>query len=160
MQTPTDLVTREAVTLPYHFMNQGTSDTLFPKPGGDRPLVRGEAKTVLVADDSLTERANLTRILQAGGYRVITASSGNEAIELAREHEPDAIFLDIIMEDGDGYKACRSIKRNDNTASIPVIMVSSKSNAVDLKWAERLGASSYVVKPYSDEDILKKLDLL
>ena len=115
-------------------------------------------KNILVADDSLTERANMTRILEAAGYSVVSAVSGNEAAVLAEKNQPDMIFLDIIMEDGDGYKACRAIKRNETTRDIPVIMVSSKANPVDKKWAERLGAVGYVVKPYSDEDIIQVID--
>ena len=130
---------------------QESSDEIFYAAAADAPLV-------LVADDSLTERANLSRIIQAAGYSVVTASSGNEAIELAVKYQPIAVFLDIIMDDGDGYKACRGIKRNTTTAGIPVIMVSSKTNAVDQKWAEKLGADSYVVKPYADSDILQRLE--
>nr|CAA6799718.1 MAG: Two-component system response regulator [uncultured Thiotrichaceae bacterium] len=112
-------------------------------------------KNVLVADDSLTERTNLTRVLEGAGYTVTSAVSGNEAAALAEKNLPDIIFLDIIMEDGDGYKACRTIKRSEATRDIPVIMVSSKSNPVDRKWAEKLGAAGYVVKPYSDEEIIR-----
>jgi len=118
------------------------------------------SQKVLVVDDSLTERANLARIIQSAGYDVMTASSGNEAVTLAVEHSPVAVFLDIIMDDGDGYKACRTIKRHSATANIPVIMVSSKANMVDQKWAERQGANSYVTKPYSDEDILQALQMI
>lgn len=116
-----------------------------------------DIKNILVADDSLTERTNITRILEAAGYSVVSAASGNEALSLAEEHRPDVIFLDIIMDDGDGYKACRTLKRNELTRDIPVIMVSSKSNPVDKKWAEKLGASGYVVKPYSDEAIIQAI---
>jgi CheY-like chemotaxis protein len=115
-------------------------------------------QTILVADDSLTERTHLMQILQSAGYEVLSAASGNEAAAMAEQHQPDLIFLDIIMDDGDGYKACRTIKRNDATSEIPVIMVSSKSNPVDKKWAEKLGASAYVVKPYADEEILQALN--
>ncbi|MEZ5534185.1 MAG: response regulator [Thiolinea sp.] len=115
-------------------------------------------QTILVADDSLTERTHLSQILQAAGYEVLTAASGNEAAAMAETHQPDVIFLDIIMDDGDGYKACRTIRRNDSTREIPVIMVSSKSNPVDKKWAEKLGANGYVVKPYADEEIIRALD--
>ena len=100
----------------------------------------------------------MTRILEAAGYSVISAASGNEATALAAEQQPDMIFLDIIMEDGDGYKACRSIKRNEATRDIPVVMVSSKANPVDKKWAEKLGAVGYVVKPYSDEEIIQAIE--
>lgn len=117
-------------------------------------------KSILVADDSLTERTNITRVLEAAGYSVIGAASGNEAVALAEAQRPDVIFLDIIMDDGDGYKACRTIKRNEQIRDTPVIMVSSKSNPVDKKWAEKLGAAGYIVKPYADEEIIKAIDSL
>lgn len=117
-------------------------------------------KNILVADDSLTERTRITQILETAGYTVLSAASGNEAFALAAEQQPDMLFLDILMEDGDGYKTCRSMKRDERTRDIPVIMVSSKSNAVDKKWAEKLGADGYVVKPYADEEITAVISTL
>lgn len=115
---------------------------------------------ILIADDSNTERLNLTHILESAGYQVIAAQSGNEAKALAESQHPDLILLDIIMEDGDGYQACRAIKRNPATQSIPVVMVSSKSNPVDKQWAQKLGADAYIVKPYTDEDVLQQIAAL
>ncbi|GEM_PF-999280 len=142
--------------------DSGVSDGfLMAAAGNDQaastPLVRKSPQTILVADDSMTERANLSRILRGAGYEVLMAVSGNEAFDLAVRHEPDAVFLDIIMEDGDGYKTCRQLKRHEATADIPVIMVSSKTNPVDRQWAMKLGAAAYVVKPYTDTDILASL---
>ncbi len=115
---------------------------------------------VLIADDSLTERTHLSRILEDAGYHVITASSGNEAASLARRSPPDLIFLDIIMEDGDGYRTCRTLKRDDTTRDIPIVMVSSKANPVDKQWAIQLGAADYITKPYSARAILAAIDKL
>ncbi|MFZ1386067.1 MAG: response regulator [Thiolinea sp.] len=117
-------------------------------------------KTILIADDSQTERLHLSQILQNAGYQVIVATSGNEARMLAETHNPDVIFLDIIMEDGDGYQTCRNLRRNPATAETPIIMVSSKSNPVDMQWAKKLGANNYVVKPYTSEAILAQLTTL
>lgn len=117
-------------------------------------------RKILIADDSNTERLNLTHILESAGYQVIAAQSGNEAKALAETQLPDLIMLDIIMEDGDGYQACRALKRNPATQSIPVIMVSSKSNPVDKQWAQKLGANDYIVKPYTNEDVLQKIAAL
>ncbi len=114
-------------------------------------------KTILIADDSDTQLAHLKSILETAGYATITARSGNQAVSLSEKMKPDAIMLDIVMEDGDGYKACRAIKKNPNHANTPIIMVSSKSNPVDKQWAKQLGAAEYVVKPYEDNEILKTL---
>lgn len=114
-------------------------------------------KTALVVDDSQTERLNLATILQQAGCMVLQAASGNDAYEAAQEHKPQVIFLDILMENGDGYQTCRRLKRNPETAAIPIIMVSTKSNPVDIQWATKLGASDYIVKPYTEQMILDSL---
>ncbi len=157
MQTVASTPIRGISPLPLHLMAVGDPKSS-PLAGGDSQLVRRQGiQTVLIADDSQTERVHLSRILQEAGYQVLVASSGNEAKALAEKHEPDVIFLDIIMEDGDGYQTCRNIRRNPATAEIPIIMVSSKSNPVDIKWAEKLGANRYVVKPYTSAAILGEL---
>ena len=117
-------------------------------------------RKILIADDSNTERLNLLHILEAAGFQVITAQSGNEAKALAETELPDLIMLDIIMDDGDGYQACRALKRNAATQHIPVVMVSSKSNPVDQQWAAKLGATAYIVKPYKEEDVLQQIAAL
>lgn len=116
--------------------------------------------TVLIADDSDTQLQHLKSILEDAGYTIITATSGNQAITLSEKMSPDAIMLDILMDDGDGYKACRTIRKNPATHSIPIIMVSSKSNPVDKQWANMLGASDYIVKPYQDAEVLEKLQAI
>jgi len=112
---------------------------------------------ILIADDSKTDRAHLRQVLISGGYEVITADSGKAVLELMNAETPDVIMLDIIMENGDGYQTCRTLKRNPDTKDIPVVMVSSKSNDVDRKWAMKLGASDYITKPYSDDELLQRL---
>ena len=114
--------------------------------------------TILIVDDSGTELQHLKKILEDAGYKTIQASSGNEAIAVTEKMKPDAIMLDIIMDDGDGYKACRSIKKNPNTTETPIIMVSSKDNPADIQWATRLGAADYIIKPYENEEVLEKIE--
>ncbi|MGV6809137.1 MAG: response regulator [bacterium] len=115
-------------------------------------------RKILIADDSHIERLHLAHILEAANYQVIATDSGNKAKQVAESEQPDLIMLDIIMEDGDGYQACRAIRRNPVTEKTPIIMVSSKKNPVDKKWAERLGANAYVTKPYTDKEILKEIN--
>ena len=114
-------------------------------------------QTVLIADDSDTQLTHLKNILESAGYQTITANSGNKAIELSESMRPDLIMLDIVMDDGDGYKACRNIKKNPELANTPIIMVSSKANPVDKQWARQLGAADYIVKPYDNSEVLDKL---
>ncbi|MCK5901658.1 MAG: response regulator [Cocleimonas sp.] len=124
------------------------------------PLLDLPIKNVLIADDSATDRKHISLILEEYGITVTSVNSGNEAATKALSMQPDVIFLDVIMEDGDGYHACRTIKRNDATKDIPVIIVSSKSNPVDKMWAKRLGANAYVTKPFDKNDLLRALQSL
>jgi len=112
---------------------------------------------ILVAEDSKTEQVHLRQLLEASGYTVTVVESGKAALESIESVKPDLILMDIIMEGGDGYQACRKLKRGDDTKDIPIIMVSSKSNEVDRKWALKLGALDYIVKPYSDTELLQRL---
>ena len=114
-------------------------------------------KNILIADDSNTERMHLKKLLESAGYVVTEVDSGSKAFEIAKRDAPDLILLDIIMENGDGYQTCRQLKREPETNEIPVIMVSSKHNDVDRKWALKLGALDYIVKPYSDEALIQRL---
>ncbi len=112
---------------------------------------------ILVAEDSKTEQVHLKQLLEASGYEVSVADSGAAALESIDSFKPDLILMDIIMQEGDGYQTCRKLKRNDETKNIPIIMVSSKSNEVDRKWALKLGALDYIVKPYVDAELLKRV---
>ena len=117
----------------------------------------GSIKNVLIADDSATDRKRVSLVLEELGLNVTSVTSGNEATVTAEATMPDVIILDVIMEDGDGYHACRTIRRNERTAEIPIIIVSSKSNRVDKMWAEKLGANAYITKPFVDEDLIEAL---
>ena len=116
--------------------------------------------TILIADDSATQLKYLKDILETAGYKTFTANSGNKAIALSEKIKPDLIMLDIVMDDGDGYKACRSIKKNPDLSHTPIVMVSSKSNLVDKQWAKQLGAIDYIVKPYKESEVLNTLATL
>ena len=120
-------------------------------------MLNSSIKNVLIADDSATDRKCLSLALEQLGLNVTAVNSGNEATDSATLNKPDLIMLDIIMEDGDGYHACRSLKRNEDTSNIPIIIVSSKSNRVDKMWAEKLGANAYITKPFSDDELLRVL---
>ena len=115
---------------------------------------------ILVVDDTNTDRVNLQGILQAAGYQVITACSGREAVDKAGSERPDLIFLDIIMEDMDGFQTCRTLSKDEGTKHIPVVMVSSKDQKVDVLWSRRQGARAYIVKPYTAEQITNQVQQL
>lgn len=110
-------------------------------------------KRVLIVDDAAPDRVNLEQIISKDGLMVTTAANGQEAIEKARNDTFDLIFLDILMPDMDGFETCRNLRAEDSTRNIPVVMVSSKANKADRIWAMEQGASAYVTKPYTADDI-------
>ncbi len=110
---------------------------------------------VLVVEDSATDRDHLRSLLTKAGHEVMIATSGREGVAMAREGRPDLVFMDIVMDDMDGYHATRTIRDDPETGSIPVVVVSSKNQKADKVWAQLQGASAYVVKPCSAEDILR-----
>lgn len=110
-------------------------------------------KRVLIVDDAAPDRVNLEQIVSEDGLMVTTAANGIEALEKAKADTPDIIFLDILMPGMDGFETCRTLRANDSTRNIPVVMVSSKSNKADRIWAMEQGASGYITKPYTADDI-------
>ena len=115
-------------------------------------------KKVLVVDDTAAHLQQLKEIVSDAGYQVITATSGKEAIEKTRAEKPSMVFLDIVMDDLDGYGACREITRSDETSDIPVVFVSTKNQRADHIWAEKQGAKALISKPVDSDVIVKHLN--
>lgn len=113
---------------------------------------------ILMVDDSPTEIVVAKKALESRGHTVLTASNGAEGVEKAKAEMPDLILMDIVMPDMNGFKATREISKNPETSSIPIIMMSSKDQETDMEWAKRQGATSYLVKPASEEDLLAAVD--
>ncbi len=128
-----------------------------PLESGQGVGAGGSIKTVLIVDDSVVERENLKGILLSAGIQVLEADNGESGVEMAKTHQPDLIFLDIMMPGMDGFAACRTLHGDVQTQGIPVVMLSSKANRSDKIWAEQMGASDYLTKPYTAEQILEKI---
>ena len=112
---------------------------------------------VLVVDDSPIDLANIKNIVAEAGYAVLTATNGQEAVDTAVAEKPDLIFMDIVMDNLDGYGACRTLAHNDQTRNIPVVFTSSKKQKADRLWAQMQGGKAYVTKPYSADDIIDQI---
>ena len=117
-----------------------------------------DIEKVLVVDDSTIDRMNLQNIISDAGYTVITASSGREAVDKAKAEKPDIVFMDVVMQQMDGYQACREITHNESTKDIPVIFVTSKGQKADRMWAEMQGGKGLIQKPYTPQQIIDKID--
>ena len=126
------------------------------EPGQQEAMI----KTVLVVDDSATERHMLKDLLRKAGYAVISSENGEDAIRKAKEELPDLILMDVVMPGLNGFQATRAISRDPHTRKIPIIMCTSKSQETDKIWGMRQGARDYVVKPVNRDELLTKIAAL
>ncbi len=113
--------------------------------------------TILIVDDSETERQHLIKLLQAKHHQVVVAKSAEEGIAAARETKPDVILMDVVMPGMNGFQATRLLSKDSATANIPVVVISSKDQETDRIWAERQGACNYLVKPVNKDDLYQVL---
>lgn len=110
--------------------------------------------TVLVVEDSLTQREAIAELLQGSGLRVIVAGDGVEALEQVQGHHPDIVILDIIMPRMNGYEVCRRLKANQKTQNLAVVMCSIKKEEFDRYWGMRQGADAYIAKPFLPQELV------
>jgi CheY-like chemotaxis protein len=108
---------------------------------------------ILIADDEPDIRLMVTRML-GKDYQVLEAADGDQAVNLARLHQPDLILMDIMMPEKDGYSACLAIKSDPDTSFIPVIMVTGIDHQLNIKLSEEMGADGYITKPFSLDELL------
>lgn len=113
--------------------------------------------TVLVVEDELAQREVLAYNLDAEGFRVSRAANGEEALLLVEEDRPDIIVLDWMMPNLSGIEVCRRLKTRPDTRSIPIIMLTARSEEVDKVRGLETGADDYVVKPYSVVELMARV---
>lgn len=110
---------------------------------------------VLVIDDSNTIRRSAEIFLKQGGYEVLLAEDGFDALAKVNDHGPHVIFCDILMPRLDGYQTCAIIKRNARFANTPVIMLSSKDGLFDKARGRMVGSQDYLTKPFTKDQLLQ-----
>ena len=130
--------------------------------GGDRrhhlPRVRAAASTrVLVVDDSATIRAVLGKMLNQDGYEVLKAADGASALALARSEHPDLVFLDIVMPGVSGFEVLRTLRREQATAHVPIVMISGNVQATEQFYVQRYGADDFMKKPFGREEVFERI---
>lgn len=112
---------------------------------------------ILVVDDSPSEMARFKEILTKHGHEVVEANNGIEGCNMANLHLPDAILMDIVMPEMNGFQATRKITREKTTAHIPVVIVSTKNQETDRVWGKRQGAKEYLTKPIEETELMRVL---
>lgn len=113
---------------------------------------------VLVVDDSLTVRKVTARTLERNNLDVILARDGVEALGFLHEQKPDVVLTDIEMPRMDGFELLGAIRNDEQTRNVPVIMISSRTGQKHRSRAEALGVSAYLGKPYSEADLIERIE--
>lgn len=121
--------------------------------GDDRVADLSGLKIMLI-DDSRTIRRSAETMLSKEGCEVITANDGFEALALIHKHEPDLIFVDIMMPRLDGYQTCAIIKNNAKFKNVPVVMLTSKDGLFDKARGRIVGSDHYLTKPFTRDELL------
>jgi CheY-like chemotaxis protein len=115
------------------------------------------APLILVADDDQNLRRILCLFLKNAHYEIVEASNGREALNMTRSQRPDCVLLDIMMPLIDGFSVCRQLKEDPETKRIPVVICTAKNKKEDLIEAIRAGAEDYIIKPFTKETVLTKI---
>ncbi|TAG01641.1 MAG: response regulator [Betaproteobacteria bacterium] len=109
---------------------------------------------VMVIDDSNTIRRSAEIFLLQAGYQVILAEDGFDALAKIADHQPDIIFVDIMMPRLDGYLTCALIKKHQRFRTIPVVMLSSKDGLFDRARGRMVGSDQYLTKPFTKDSLI------
>ena len=113
---------------------------------------------ILVAEDERDIRELVAFTLTSlGGFEVVKANDGAEAVEKAREALPDLILLDVRMPKMTGYEACAQLKADPLTQNIPIVFLSAKGQEVDIQQGLGLGAEEYILKPFDPGELVEKV---
>ena len=115
---------------------------------------------ILLIEDSPTESAVMTQLLERNGHQVMTSGSAEDGIETCRRERPDLVLMDIILPGMNGFQATRALSRDAETKTIPVLIVSTKGMDTDKAWGLRQGAKDYIVKPPREDELIARINEL
>ena len=115
-------------------------------------------KKILVADDKREVLELVTCTLEGEEYKVVTASNGQEALMRIREEDPDLILLDVIMPKMNGLEVLKELRKDPNTRDTPVIMLSAMGQKQDKEKGQSLGATEYIIKPFSPAELVATIE--
>ncbi|MCX7694338.1 MAG: response regulator transcription factor [Caloramator sp.] len=118
------------------------------------------SEKILIIDDELHIVELIKYNLEMNGYKVYYALNGTEGINIAYEKKPDLILLDIMLPEMDGFEVCKKIKRDDELANIPIIMLTAKGEEFDKILGLELGADDYITKPFSVRELVARIKVV
>lgn len=117
-------------------------------------------RKILVVDDEAVLVETMAYNLEQAGYQVITAVDGASALQAAHRETPDLIILDIMLPEMDGLEVCRLLRRENNTATTPIMMLTAKGDEIDKVVGLEVGADDYVTKPFGRRELLARVRAL
>jgi twitching motility two-component system response regulator PilH len=109
---------------------------------------------VMVVDDAYSELKLMESILRNAGHQVVTLIDGEELEDKVTAERPDVLLLDIVLPKRNGFELLRSLKKNDQTKTMPIVLVSSKNQESDKAWGRRQGADDYLAKPFTSDQLI------
>ncbi len=117
-------------------------------------------KKILIVDDQAKIRELVHVTIRIGDYQIFEASSGDEAVEVAREHQPDLIFLDVMMPNSslDGFEVCEILKKDERTRNAHILMLTALDKKDDVARGKEAGADGYFTKPFSPLELMTKVE--
>lgn len=113
---------------------------------------------ILLIEDSPTDTAVLTQLLERNGHQVLASGSAEDGIAAARRELPDLVIMDVVLPGMNGFQATRALSRDEATSSIPVLIVSTKDMDTDKAWGIRQGARDYIVKPPRESELIARIN--
>ncbi|MCY7322015.1 MAG: response regulator [Phormidesmis sp. CAN_BIN36] len=134
---------------------RGNTTLAYSSPGTDRTL---GLRSILLVDAEPASRHLLSTALTYNGYQVYTANDGREAVESVQRLHPDAVLLDVVLPDLNGYGVCEQLKVDRLTQKIPVLFVSAVNNVASKVKAFHVGGVDYITKPFHLEEILVRVE--
>ena len=115
-------------------------------------------KRIFIADDESGFVSTLKSRLEFEGFEITTAPDGKAALEQIPVEKPDLVLLDIMMPAVNGYQVCRELKEDSDTSSIPILMLTAKSQESDKFWGMEAGADDYMTKPFDMDELIEKIE--
>lgn len=115
---------------------------------------------ILVAEDERDIRELIALTFQAHGFKVIEVPNGEEAVKRATQAKPDLILMDVRMPKMSGFQACQILKAQESTRHIPVVFLSAKDRARDIRQGLALGAEEYLLKPFAPDELAQRIRLI
>ena len=115
---------------------------------------------ILLIEDSPTDTAVLTQLLERNGHQVLASGTAEDGIAVCKREMPDLVLMDVILPGMNGFQATRALSRDAETSAIPVLIVSTKNMETDRAWGLRQGAKDYIVKPPREDHLIARINEL